>query len=138
MALIGDRDRDRAVELLKRHYLRGRLTAEELAERLELALRARRDGEVRLALAELPTARGDQAGGPRAGLEAMWHAAGRAVFVVAVWTLWWAASLVLLIGFVSAVVLRGFSPVTVALPLLWLLCTLAARQITRRGRRPRR
>jgi uncharacterized protein DUF1707 len=138
MGLIGDRERERAVELLKRHYLRGRLTAEELADRLELALAARRDGEVRVALAELPAARGDQLGGMRAGLEAMWRAAGRAAFVVAVWTLWWAASLVLLIGFVSAVVLRGFSPVTIALPALWVLCTLAARQVTRRGGQPRR
>jgi hypothetical protein len=138
MGLIGDRERDRAVELLKRHYVRGRLTAEELGERVELALGARRDGEVRLALAELPAARGDQVGGMRAGLDAMWRAAGRAAFVVAVWTLWWAASLVLLIGFVSAIVLRGFSPVTIALPALWLGCTLAARHITRRGRHHRR
>jgi hypothetical protein len=138
MGLIGDRERDRAVELLKRHYLRGRLTAEELAERVELALGARRDGEVRLALAELPAARREQAGGMRAGLDAMWRSAGRAAFVVAVWTLWWAASLVLLIGFVSAIVLRGFSPVTIVLPALWLVCTLAARHITRRGRHPRR
>jgi hypothetical protein len=138
MALIGDRERERAVELLKRHYLRGRLTAEELADRLELALGARRDREVRLALAELPATRGDQAGGMRAGLDAMWRAAGRAAFVVAVWTLWWAASLVLLIGFVAAIVLQGFSPVTIALPALWLLCTLAARHVTGRGRRSRR
>ena len=135
MGLIGDRERDRAVELLKRHYVRGRLTAEELGERVELALGARRDGEVRLALAELPAARREQAGGMRAGLDAMWRAAGRAAFVVAVWTLWWAASLVLLIGWVAAIVVQGLSLVNaIAFPLAWVACTFTARRVARRTR----
>jgi hypothetical protein len=127
MALIGDRDREKAVELLRRHYLRGRLTLEELTERVELALRARRESEMRLALAELPSARRE------GGLEPVWRAARRAAFVVAVWSLWWAASLVLMIGFVASVVVQGLSLANgLAFPALWLVCTLAARRATRR------
>ena len=51
MALIGDRERESAVAQLHGHYLQGRLSLEELTDRLEVALGARRDGEVRRALA---------------------------------------------------------------------------------------
>src|SRR5712691_10762053 len=107
MALIGDRERERAAGLLRSHYVRGCLTLEELGERLEVAIRARRDSEVRIALAGLPARWREQ--DARAGLDAVWQATQRAVFVVAVWALWWAASLVLLIGFVTSVVLQGLS-----------------------------
>jgi hypothetical protein len=127
MALIGDRDRERAAAVLKRHYLRGRLSVEELAERLEVALSARRERDLRLALTELPAARG--------GLEAMWTAARRTAFVVAVWSLWWAASLVLLVGFVVSVLEQGVTPANaVTFAALWLACTFVARSVARRGR----
>jgi hypothetical protein len=134
MALIGDRERERAVELLKTHYRRGRLSVDELTERLEVALTARRESDVRLALAELPAAPG-QRSPVHSALNGMWQAAGRAVFALAVWCLWWAVSLVLLIGFVVSVVVQGLSLANaIAFPAVWLASTVLARRVTRRSR----
>jgi len=51
---VSDADRDRAAALLRAHFAVGRLTAEELAERLTAALRARTFGDLRRVLADLP------------------------------------------------------------------------------------
>jgi hypothetical protein len=129
MALIGDRDREQAATRLKRHYLQGRLSLEELTERLEVALTARREQDVRVALSGLPTA------GLRSGLDEAWRAARRTAFVIAVWTLWWAASLVLLIGYVASVVAQGLSlTIAAVFAVLWVACTLAAKRVTARAR----
>ena len=55
---IGDAERDAAMESLREHYVQGRLTREELDERLELTLSARTGGELARVSADLP--------GPRA------------------------------------------------------------------------
>jgi DUF1707 SHOCT-like domain len=134
MPLIGDRERERIAALLGRHYLGGRLTVDELSERLQIALTARGDREASLALADLPS--GWSRWGLQARLSGLQRAVGRAVFVLAVWMLWWAASLVLLIAFVAVVVMHGFSIANVVLfPALWVLCTVGASQVTRRSRR---
>jgi hypothetical protein len=54
MALVGDRERERAAAALNRHYVQGRLTVEELGARAELALGARSQSELRAALRDLP------------------------------------------------------------------------------------
>jgi uncharacterized protein DUF1707 len=134
MGLIDDRERERALALLRRHYVRGRLTVEELTERLEIAMTARRDSDVRLALHELPAAWREQVGGARLGLASAWDAARRTAFVIAVWTLWWATSLVLLIGFVISALVQGVSLASsVTFAALWLACTFGARTVARRG-----
>jgi DUF1707 SHOCT-like domain len=51
-----DADRDRVASLLQEHHAAGRLTAEEFAERMEAALRARTLGELDELLADLPHA----------------------------------------------------------------------------------
>ncbi len=134
MALIGDGDRERVAALLKRHYLRGRLSVEELSDRLEVAFTARRDKELRVALAELPAAWHERPARARQGLDSMWGSMKRAVFVAAVWALWWTVSLVLMIGFVVSVLVQGLSLVNaIAFPAVWLLCTFGARRVVRRG-----
>jgi hypothetical protein len=55
-------DRDRVVELLRVAAGDGRLTADELDERLEVALTARTHGELTALLADLPAASGFAAG----------------------------------------------------------------------------
>jgi hypothetical protein len=134
VTLIGDRERERAVALLHGHYLQGRLSLEELTERLEVALGAQRDGEVRRALAELPSV-----WRAPAGLAALGRAAARGAFVVAVWLLWWLTSLVLFVGFVVSVVAGGLSLTNVLVfAALWLACTVAAWRVARRRRAVRR
>jgi hypothetical protein len=51
---IGDAERDAAMTALREHYAQGRLTHEELDERLELTLSARTGRELALAGADLP------------------------------------------------------------------------------------
>jgi hypothetical protein len=57
-------DRDRIVELLRVAAGDGRLTAEELDERLELALTARTYGQLAALVKDLPAGRGRPAAGP--------------------------------------------------------------------------
>jgi uncharacterized membrane protein len=51
---ISDSDRDRAAARLREHYAEGRLTAEELDERITAALNARTVGDLRRVMADLP------------------------------------------------------------------------------------
>jgi Flp pilus assembly protein TadB len=54
MGLASDDERERAATSLREHFVRGRLTVEELAERVELALRARSHDDLRSAFDGLP------------------------------------------------------------------------------------
>jgi hypothetical protein len=54
---IGDADRDRAAELLRVNAAEGRLTTDELEQRLEGAYAAKTGRELRAPLADLPPAR---------------------------------------------------------------------------------
>jgi Domain of unknown function (DUF1707)/Cell wall-active antibiotics response 4TMS YvqF len=51
---VSDADRDQAVIALREHLLAGRLTLEEFSERVEVALQARRRGELASVGADLP------------------------------------------------------------------------------------
>jgi Flp pilus assembly protein TadB len=51
---IGDAERDRAVTALGDHYAEGRLTREEFDERIEQAMQARFDRDLRPLFADLP------------------------------------------------------------------------------------
>jgi Domain of unknown function (DUF1707) len=53
---VSDADRDQAVAELSEHFQAGRLTADELDERIGLALRARTGNELACVLADLPAA----------------------------------------------------------------------------------
>lgn len=52
--LAGDSERERAAATLREHFVRGRLTVEELSSRLERVLAARSRADLRAALAGLP------------------------------------------------------------------------------------
>jgi hypothetical protein len=51
---VSDADRERAVSLLREHTVAGRLTLEELSERVELAYAARTEGELAAVASDLP------------------------------------------------------------------------------------
>ena len=53
---VSDRDRDRCVERLREHCGEGRLTPEELEDRIDLAMSARTKRDLRRATAGLPMA----------------------------------------------------------------------------------
>jgi hypothetical protein len=61
---IGDAERDETTAALREHFAQGRLTREELDERLDLALTARTAGELARVATDLPAPPG-RAPGPR-------------------------------------------------------------------------
>jgi hypothetical protein len=52
---VGDADRQALIAELQRHYVEGRLTSEELGERVSAALAARTFGDLAELVADLPT-----------------------------------------------------------------------------------
>lgn len=125
---------------LRRHYVAGRITADELSERLELALAAGSRRELRHALAALPQPwlQLDEVVLPalRETGEKVRHAA----LVTAILVLWLSLTAVLLILF--AVVAISHDPGTldlVGFPVAWLVVTALLYRTTvvsrRRGRR---
>ena len=51
---VSDSDREQVAERLREHFAAGRLTSEELDERVDAALKAKTVGELRAVMADLP------------------------------------------------------------------------------------
>ena len=127
--LVGDRERDRAANELARHYREGRLTADELAQRLETALRARNGAQLRSALKELPAT--------WSRIDVVRTARNAAILAgtLVVWMLW---NVGVLIAFVAWLAANGPSVgALVGFPLVWaaaswLLWTGSRRRRARR------
>src|ERR1700756_3404130 len=118
--LVGDPERDRAANELQRHYREGRITTDELAQRLETALRARDGAQLRLALRDLPAWRWRHWAALRSPVRVVRNAA----IVAAAAMMWLFSSFALLIAFVAWLVANG--PTLGGLlvfPLLWLVMT---------------
>jgi len=120
---VGDVDRERTVVSLREHYAVGRLTLEELDERVDLALRARSGRTLRRSLADLPES------GGRAVVRAVVRGA---VLLLLTWT-WLAFSAALLIVLALTLVLHGVSPVELgAFLVVWLVPTYLLARAWRR------
>jgi Flp pilus assembly protein TadB len=118
--LVGDRERDRAATELQRHYSEGRLTTDELAQRLEAALRARSGAQLRSALRDLPAWRLTESGTLRSPVRLLRNVA----LVVAATAMWLFVSAGLLIAFVAWLVANGPGLAgLVVFPLVWLGAT---------------
>jgi Domain of unknown function (DUF1707) len=119
MALAGDLERERTVASLRRHFVEGRLSVEELAARAELALGARSRSELRTALRDLQKPWDD--GVERISSAAV--AARRGLRVVALLFLagvWAVMTLALAIAFAVAVAAFGSSlAIVAAFGLVW-------------------
>jgi hypothetical protein len=128
--LVGDRERDRAANELARHYREGRLTADELAQRLETALHARDGAQLRSALQELPAVWSSRFDVARTARNAAILAG-----TVVVWMLWNAAVLIAFVVWLasngpSVGALLGFPLVWAAAS--WLLWHASSRRRARR------
>jgi DUF1707 SHOCT-like domain len=55
VALVGDRERELAAASLQDHFVKGRISLEELGTRIDLAFHARSRSDLRAALRDLPT-----------------------------------------------------------------------------------
>jgi len=123
VTLVGDRERERALTALRHHYVRGRLTADELEERSAVAVVARTRAELRSAQRELPLDLGPTAqrvarggAGDFSGGLASRRASALAVVLL-----------------VAELVEPGWEPLAIV-ALLWLLTTVPAWTLARRVR----
>jgi hypothetical protein len=122
VTLAGDDDRERAVSSLREHFVRGRLTVEELAERTEIALCARSYRDLRRAFAGLPEWPG------RAGIGTVVRGAA----LVALTGAWLLFSFVLLVVFALTVLIHGASGIELAAFLaVWLVPTYLLSRVWR-------
>ncbi|HEX3687996.1 MAG TPA: DUF1707 domain-containing protein [Gaiellaceae bacterium] len=118
--LVGDPERDRAAHELARHYREGRLSADELAQRLETALRARNAGQLRSALKELPLERWAAPEAVRQALRLPARSMRNAAILVGTAVVWLFWSIGMLVAFVAWLAGNGASlGAFVVFPLLW-------------------
>jgi len=114
VTLAGDDDRERAVAVLREHFVGGSLTADELIDGTDVALRARSRAELRRALTGLPHFH-------RRGVA---EAAIRGAVLVFLTGIWLVFSFVLLVVFALTLLIHGASvTLVVAVVLAWLLPT---------------
>jgi hypothetical protein len=119
-----DDERERAVASLREHFVRGRLTLEELSARCELALRARSRADLRRALADMPPLL------PQAILRGVVRGAALVVFT----GVWVAFSLALLIVLALTLLIGGVSGLELVVFLVvWLVPTYFLFRGWRRG-----
>jgi hypothetical protein len=124
MTRASDSERERTVASLREHFVRGRLTLEELTARCELALKARSRGDLRRALADMPPLM------PQAILRGVFRGAALVVLTGA----WMVFSLVLLLAFGLALVIAGMSALELVVFLVvWLVPTYFLCRGWRRG-----
>jgi hypothetical protein len=126
----GDQDRERAAASLREHYVRGRLSVEELSSRTGRVLTARSRSDIRTALAglpRLPEAFGVVGYGriAQVALRGAILFALTAAYVVFTCTLLLVLSLVLIFSGASATTLVGFLVV-------WLVPTYLLTRLWRR------
>lgn len=124
MHLIADGDRDRASEALRGHYQRGRLSLDELAERLDVALSARTSRELRTAFRGLPSPWSPSE--LASTFEGATRAASRVLLFLALAGVWSMASLFLLVAFVVVLAAGASAAAQVAVPVLWIAVSYLA------------
>src|SRR3954447_21847748 len=137
MARVGDQERERAARQLRGHYLRGRLTEDELDDRLAVALTARSHRDVSRAFDDLPAGWRDGVEEVRAAFDETRVALRRVGVVVAAGAIWAVVSLAIVLGLALAAAIGDVSEQAVAaVVLVWLLVTyLAGRAVLRTFRR---
>jgi hypothetical protein len=136
VTLVGDRERERAAASLRRHFVQGRLSIEELGARAELALGARSQSELRAALRDLPRSW-------QGGAELIAQAVGAArrgarlaafLLLAGVWAV---ISLALAIAFAVTLVVFGPSiAVVIAFAAVWAAVSFALWRPWLHSRRP--
>jgi len=131
---VGDGERDRVVSSLREHFVRGRLTVEELAGRTEKALVARSRSDLRGAVAGLPPSLDTRelAARGRSAAEAVIRGAVLVVLTGAY--VLFSLLLVLVLG--VTLLVHGASAAAIgAFLLVWLVPTYLLSRLWRRPRR---
>ena len=131
MTLPAEHDRNRAAATLRRHYLLGRLSVEELSDRLELAFAARSQRELKQAFRGLPAPWSRSELQPV--IENTRYAARRTLQFTVLAGFWSVMSLMLLVAFI-AVAAGGASGVELAIvPGIWVVVSALVWRSWQRG-----
>ena len=124
MSRAGDADREHAVARLREHFAGGRLTLDELTDRVELVLHARSRAQLRAALADLPEFPGRE----------LVQTAVRGVALVVLSGAWLLFSFVLLVVLGLTLLIHGASLTLLAGALVvWLVPTYCLSRLWHRA-----
>ncbi len=135
MTRVGDRERERSAQALRRHYVEGRLDETELSDRLERVLKARSRRELRVALRQLPRW-GDFELPQRSDLEHLALRGRHAALVAVVTVVWLMLSAMLFVGFLAWVAAHGATlGGLIAFPAVWILLSVLLYRRTAVSRR---
>ena len=128
MNRVGEPERERATQALRRHYVEGRLDHEELSDRLELVMRARNRLEIAYALRRLPW------------LDDLGARVRNGVVVAVALATWLMLTFAIFVAFLAWVFANGVSlNGLIAFPAVWLTVTfLLYRRALANGQRFRR
>jgi DUF1707 SHOCT-like domain len=127
----GDRDRERATAVLREHYAGGRLTLDEVTERIGRVLTARSQAELRNALAGLPGF--PEAGDLAARGRMVARSAARAAALVVFTSVYLVFSVTLLLVFALTLLFQGASGSTLlGFLVVWLVPTYFLTRLWRR------
>ncbi len=123
MVLAGDSERERTLISLREHFVRGRLTLEELAERTELVLHSRSREELRRSCDGLPRA------AAHGVMKAVIHGASLVLFTGA----WLLFSFVLVVVFALTLLIHGATlPELAGFLVVWLVPTYLLSRLWRK------
>ena len=125
---IGDAERDRAISTLSDHFAAGRLSREELDERVDQAMQARFDADLRPLFADLPRPEPTAAVRPAPAYPP--------ALAMAFATLFWLIPLLLILGLIAAV-MTGTPWIIWGLIWVMILTRLFARRHRYYSRGPR-
>jgi len=123
VTLVGDPERERAVIALRRHYVEGRLSSDELEKRTAAALAARTRIELRWLQRDLPLELGRTI-----------RQAARSAALVAIAGTWFFLTAVLALALVVAEIADPGRDPAIALGLAWAVMCFAAWSLARRVR----
>ena len=96
--LVGDPEREQAANALRRHFVQGRLSTNELADRLDSALRARSRSDLAGATAGLPPVWWDAAVSIYGARWRVRRGVGRARIFLALFRAWFKVNLALIVA----------------------------------------
>jgi hypothetical protein len=134
---ISDSDRDRVAAQLRDYYAEGRLTSEELDERVTAALSAKTAGDLRRLMADLPNPSPGQAGAPKTPFAAPPRVYRRGPRLLPVLLLILFAALLLPGGWIFFALLKVFLLFWLVVALMGLVGAAVFRHRTRRVFRDR-
>jgi DUF1707 SHOCT-like domain len=136
MVRASDGDREAATASLGRHYASGRLSLDELNERVQHALSARSRRELAWTLRDLPPLWRDRDGVTQLTLALQLRGrrlVRRALFLGGVVAGWMTLNALLLFALIVVAVVHGVTLLEIALlPVAWLVTTMLALRIVRR------